>query len=128
MKQWILVLSLVASSACAIPASVGGRSTAQLTAPGVQALHIIEITKALDIVRDTAIDADKANIVPNATAKLVVVAHKSIIDVMRAAPSGWKAGVLEILAQLRKDIPAADAAHFTPYIDATVSIIKAVIK
>lgn len=127
MKRLLLVGLLVVSSACAIPVSIGGRSTAQLTAPGVQALHAVEVVKALDVIRDTAVDAEAAKIVPAVTATLVVKAHKSIIAVIRAGQAGWKASVLESLAQLKRDLPAKDAVQFVPYIDAATGLIKAVI-
>ena len=115
-------------ASCAIPASIAGRSTAQLTAPGVQALHIVEVVKTLDIIRDAAIYAEVAKVTPTTTARIIVTAHKSIIEVVREATGGWKATVLEILTQLKQHIPEADRAHFVPYIDAAISVIKAVIQ
>jgi hypothetical protein len=128
MKRLILVVVLVVSSACAVPASFGGRSTAQLTAPGVQALHTVEAVKALDLVRDTAIDGEAAKVIPTDTTALVVKAHKSILIVIRTTPGGWKPAVIATLEQLKKDIPARDATQLGPYIDAAISIIKAVIQ
>ncbi len=126
MKRALLIACIVASSACAVPASVGGRSTAQLTAPGVQALHKVEVLKALDVVRDVAIDGEAAKVVPTATAAIVVKTHKGILEVMKQVD--WKSGVLTALDQLKADIPVADRAQFIPYIDSSISIIKAVIQ
>lgn len=126
MKRLILIGVVVLTTACAVPASFGGRSTAQLTAPGVQALHTVEATKALDLIRDTAIDGETARVIPTTSTALVVKAHRAIIIVMRTP--GWKLKVLATLDQLKKDLPARDATQLGPYIDAATSIIKAVIQ
>ena len=128
MRKILLVIALVSTVGCAIPTSIGGRSTAQLTTPGIQAMHTVEVVKALDLVRDIAIDGEVAKIIPTATARIVVQAHKSMIDVIRATPDGWKASVLAALGQLSKNIPANDVAQFGPYISAATNIIKAVIQ
>ncbi len=129
MKQLLKVLVvaiLLSPLACVMPASVAGRSTAQLTAPGVQALHKVEVLKALDVVRDLAIDGEAAKVVPTTTAAIVVKAHKSILEVMKQAD--WKSGTLAALDQLKTDIPTKDRVQFTPYIDSAILIIKAVIQ
>ena len=136
MKRLLLLTTLLSvlafstgwTAACAIPVALGGRSTAQLTAPGVQALHTVEIVKVLDVVRDIAIDGEAAKVIPTPTAVIVVKAHKAILVVIRQSPNGWKAQVLVALDQLKADIPSKDAAQFLPYINAAISTIKAVIQ
>ncbi len=124
---FLAIALLGASSACSV-ASVGGRSTAQLTAPGVQALHTAEVVRVIDVIRDTAVDGEATKVISTPTAAVVVKAHKAIVETMRQLPNGWKATVLIILAQLKSDLPAADRVQLAPYIDAAVNTIKAVIQ
>lgn len=126
MKRLILVLALV-SSACAIPASVGGRSTAQLTTPGIVALHGVEVVKALDIVRDTAIDAEAAKILPTATVTKIVKWHKAALDIIRSTPGDWKPSVLAGLDVLKKELTPSELSIVGPYIESAIFLIKAVI-
>ena len=117
----------IAFVACATPTSVAGRSTADLTAPGIRALHATEVVKALDIIRDTAIDGEAAGVVPLATAKAVVTWHTAALRAIAATPNGWKASMLAGLEALKTALPAADAAVFIPYINAAIALIGQVI-
>ena len=82
---------------CGTPASVAGRSTANLTAPGVQALHKKEVVKSLDVVRDTAVDGEASKVISTATARVVVTWHKSALEVITASAAGWQTAVIDVV-------------------------------
>lgn len=126
MKLWILMLAF-AASACAAPSNVAGRSTANLTTPGLVALHASAVVKVLDVVRDTAVDGEAAKLIPTATAKSVVTWHKAALDTIKATPNGWKSTVLAGLDALAKGLTDAERKILAPYIFAAQMTIKAVI-
>jgi hypothetical protein len=127
MKRLLISLVLLSVVSCA-PKAVNGRSTALLTQPGIQALQKTEVVKVLDIIRDTAVDAEAAKVLSTATTRKIVQAHKSIIDVVRVSGAGWKAVVLASLQQLKQNLTPDELAIVGPYIDAAASTIQAVIQ
>ncbi len=121
-----IIGGFVALSACAT-GNVNGRSTVNLTPPGLAALHASEVVKVLDVIRDTAVDAEAAKLMPTATAKVVVTWHKAALDTIKATPNGWKATVLAGLDALEKGLSTSEAKILSPYIAAAQMTIKAVI-
>lgn len=122
-----LLLLLLALPGCAVPRAIGGRSTAQLTTPGVQALHTLEVVKLLDVIRDTANDGEGLKVIAPATNLKVAIWHKDLIRVIRASAQGWKAAVIEALERLRKDLTLSEDSVLGPYIQAAIATAKAVL-
>ena len=128
MKARLLALVLLVSvSGCAVPASIGGRSTAQLTTPGIVALHGLEVVKALDVLRDLAIDGEAAKIIATSDARQIVTVYRSVLLSLKELPGGWKVTVLTALTQLARDLSPSARAQAGPYIDSAVLLIKAVL-
>lgn len=125
MKNLIIVLAL-ATTSCALPAALAGRSTAQLTTPGIAALHAQEVGKTLDIIRDFAVDAEATKNLSTATMLKVVRWHKSAVMIIDQTPDGWKATVLAGLVQLKVTLGVSERTLLGPYIDAAILVIKGV--
>jgi len=128
MKNFFLcfaVLSVFSVANCA-SGSYQGRSTAELTTPGIVALQTTEVVKVLDVIRDIAIDAEATKIIPTNTASHVVSWHKAALQTMKDTPSGWRAIVLSSLTNLKGTLSPSELSIIGPYIDSATSIIKAV--
>ncbi len=123
----LLLAALCATVACAQPASYAGRSTAQLTTPGIVALHEGEVVKLLDVVRDAAVSADASKIISTATATTIVTWHRAALLAIRETPNGWKPTVLSGLTQTLAALTPAERAILGPYFDAAALVIKVVI-
>lgn len=128
MKKLLLIAAALAAASCALPASYAGRSTAQLTTPGIVALHSVGVVKVLDVVRDVAIDGEATKVITADDAKKIVEAHKAILQDIKAAPTGWKQTVLAAIYNLRGQLSASALAIVGPYIESSLAIIKAVIQ
>lgn len=122
-----LTATVLGTPGCATPAAVAGRSTANLTAPGIQALHGKEAVKYLDIIRDLGIAAEAAKKIPTATAERIVRWHRAAIQTIDQTPNGWKPSVLTGLDQLQRSLTPEEHAIFDPYILSARTLIQAVI-
>lgn len=125
MKRLIIAAALL-STCCAPLGQLNGRSTAQLTTPGISALHAIEVGKGLDIIRDTAVNAETAKIITTADMLIIVRWHKSAALAIDQSPNGWRPMVLTGLDQLKKDVSLSTLKIVGPYIDASILVIKVV--
>lgn len=126
MKKYLVIVALITSTGCGIPASIAGRSTAKLTTPGINALHATGIGRSLDIVRDIAVSAEQTKNISTDTMLKVVKAHKSIALTLDQLPNGWQTSVEKGLTELESDLTPSERTIVGPYIDATLLIIKAV--
>ncbi len=123
----LLGLAVLSMPGCGVAQAVNGRSTAQLTMPGLVSLHALEAVKALDVIRDTAIDAEAAKLTPTATARTVVTWHKSVLLVIKESPGGWRPTVLAGLDELEKKLSPADLVVYGPFIDGARVTVKGII-
>lgn len=127
MKRIALVLTLaLMTSACAVT-QWHGRSTAQLTTPGIVALHSLEVVKVLDVVRDLAIDGEAEKIIAVDDARKIVTVHRSILLTIKEAPSGWKRTVTKALEELLADLSPSAKKVVGPYINSAFILIEAVL-
>lgn len=116
---------------CSTPTAVNGRSTANLTAPGIQDLHVKEIAKILDVIRDVAVDAEAAHVFPTATTRLVVTWHRAALLTLPDGSqprSGWRGTVLAGLMNLKQALSADERKLLGPYIDSATLVVEAVIQ
>lgn len=96
-----------------------------LSPAGAAAFQATRVVKALDVLRDFAIDAEAQNpkLLSTANTRLVVTFHESALKTIAAVPGGWRPTVTAGLAQLQHDLPAAEWARVAPY----VNLVKALI-
>lgn len=122
MKRLLLILLLCGAPACA------GKAQPQLTPVGQAAVTSTQVIKALDVVRDTAVDLNAQNppILSKAVTLQIVNVHESAVKVILAAPSGWKATVSAALGQLQVDLRPQDYAHIAPYVALVQTLIASV--
>lgn len=115
----LLALSLPFLSAC-------GPKPAPVVNPAVtRAQQALQVVKALDVIRDTAVGAAATQpplLSPHAL-QLVLVWHESAVKVIDAVPGGWQAAVLAGLDQLKADLPPAEYARIAIYVAAAQAAI-----
>lgn len=97
-----------------------------LSPPGVAAFNALRVGHAVDIVRDTATDAEVQKLISTADTRLIVDWHSAVVKTIAAVPGGWKATVLAAIDQLKTDILPAAWQRIAIYIDLLKAIIKEV--
>ena len=125
MKRLILVLLLLSAplySGCA------GNTQPQLTPTGQAAVTATQVIKALDVIRDTAIDlnAQTPPVLSNAVTLKIVNFHSSVVKVILAAPSGWKGIVQAALTQLQADLAPPDWQRIAPYVALVQTLLASI--
>ncbi len=122
MKRLLIACVLACSlSACS------GNAQPQLTPAGQVAVSATQVIKALDVIRDTAIDlnAQVPPVLSTATTRKIVSFHESAVKTILAAPSGWKQTVTAGIGQLQSDLAPIDWTRIKPYVDLVVALIGA---
>lgn len=118
----VLLLALVGGvSACAKKAPTVSPD-AQIAAQATRVLAI------LDVLNDAAqsMNAQNPKLLSDAAAAKVVSIHQSLVQVIGAAPTGWKATVQAALNELPKDLTPADYQKIAPYVvvaEAALSVV-----
>ena len=99
-----------------------------LSPEGVAAFNALRVVRALDVVRDTAIDAEAQvpPLISTANTRTIINFHEAALKTIAAAPGGWKATVLAGLDQLKADILPAAWARIRIYIDLLKVVIAEV--
>jgi hypothetical protein len=113
MRTLILLLAL-----CVVPACSSCVPPPPTLSPvGVTAFNNTRVIKGLDLVRDTAIEANAQTppLVSTATTRAIVTYHRSAIIIIHGAPNGWEATVLTGLDETVKHLTPAEAQLLGPY-------------
>ena len=125
----LLVAALVALGLCSLVLLTGCQAPPpNLTPQATQAFYAHRVVKGLDILRDTAIDANAQTppLLSEATTRKVVTWHQSALKTIQAIPSGWQATVSAGLDELLKDLPPAEANLLRPYVAMAKTLIAEV--
>ena len=121
--ETLLVLAFVAS--LGLVASVESCATAppSLSAAGQLDFNKTRVLKALDLVRDTAIDAEAAHVISTEDTRQVVEWHKSAVAIVDVAGTTWKATVTTTLDEVVGHLSSAAQQKLAPY----VALVKALL-
>lgn len=106
-------------------ASQCAKTPPTLSPKGAAAFHATRVVKALDVVRDTAIDANAQQppLISEDTARKVVTWHRAAVLTIGASPQGWAPTVTTGLDQLLASLPPSDRAQLGPYLSAAKLLI-----
>lgn len=116
MKRICIALALTLSFvACGATPPPNTSPTRNLSAAGVAAFQSTKVVKALDVLRDVAVEAEKQHLLSTDTTRQVVTYHLSAVKTIGAVPSGWQTIVSTGLAELPKHIPAAEWKQLEPF-------------
>jgi hypothetical protein len=109
----LLMLGLAANaSACAtVP-----QQPLNLSPEAQVAWRNLEIVRVLDLIRDTAIDAEREGLLTTGTTRKVVQFHISSLTILKAAEVGWQGVIGQTLDDLASDLPGRDRPMLGPYI------------
>jgi hypothetical protein len=120
-RTLILLLCLVHAPACV-------HAPPTLSPAGVTAFNNTRVIKGLDLVRDTAIEAN-AQIPPllsTATTRTIVTYHRSAVIVIHGTPNGWQATVLTGLDETVTHLTPAEKQLLAPYFTLVKVLIQEV--
>ena len=117
MRRLIPLLALVLMLGCA-------KAPPNLTPQATAAFHATRVVKALDLVRDFAIDgeAQTPKVFSTAHTRIVVDFHESAVRIIHAAPDGWKPAVTAALNELPGKL-GADYGKIAPYVNLVKTLI-----
>lgn len=127
MRRLIAVLSLsLMISACANNPKPAVDATVNLSSSGQAAFTATKVVKALDVLRDVAIDAEKQTpkLLSTENTRKVVRYHESAVKAIGAVPGGWKPVVTKGLDELAKQIPPNEWGPLEPF----AGLIRAVLE
>lgn len=132
IRMFVLLLALVftfGAASCA-KAPVG------LSPSGTAAFHARKVVRALDVLRDFAVDAEAQNpkVLSTQTTRIIVLAHREALRAIEAAPGGWRPVVEKVLETLScsggpscaSPIPEGDRQKILPYLALTRAVIQEV--
>lgn len=97
-----------------------------LTPAGVAAFKGTQAIKALDLLRDAAIDANALTppLISTDSTRRVVLYHKSAITIIHKTPAGWRPTVGAGLAELRASLKGTEGEQLAPYIRFAQALIE----
>jgi hypothetical protein len=119
---------VLAIAACGGNPPPGTDPTAGLSAQGRAAYEGTRVVKALDVLRDVAVDAERQSpkLLSTDNTRRVVRYHESAVKAIGAVPSGWQAVVTTGLNELAKEVPAAEWRQLEPFANLVRTLIAAV--
>jgi hypothetical protein len=114
------VLLVLAANRCA------SHAPATLSPEAQRAWYGTRVIKALDSVRDAAIDAQAQTppLLSEAVTRRIVLMHRSLLETIHQAPSGWPAIVTTALDEVERGLPPAERAILDPYLALTRTWLK----
>ncbi len=120
--RYLLALVLVGFMAgCATHANAP--VTVNLSPTGLDEYNKTRVIKALDIIRDAAIDGEKVGVFAHNDTVNIVTFHKSTVQVILASTTGWKPTVQTAVNELVKHLSAAGQAKVAPYVPLVTAIL-----
>lgn len=121
--QTVLIIVLAFAFAGCAPAPPN------LTPEAALAFTNTRVIKGLDVLRDAAVDAERA--VPQqlstATTRKVVLFHQSALRTINATGNGWRPVVAQALAEVGQNLPPKERAILAPYFNLIAALLKEVV-
>lgn len=121
MRKLLLLALLCAGCASTAPPK-------SLSPVGAAAFQKTRAIKVLDLLRDTAIDANAQQppLISTATTRKVVQAHQLSLQAIQASDSGWAAAVGVTLAKLSHDpsLLPEEVQRLSPYFELAAQVLK----
>lgn len=116
----VTILALTLAQCASSPPNLSPAATA--------AFNNTRIIKSLDLLRDTAIEANAQErpLISEATTRKVVTWHRSTLLIIKATSFGWQATVQTGLEQLIAGLPAGERALLSPYVGLAKALITEV--
>ena len=118
MKRFALVLAVLAFGCASAPPN--------LTPQAHTAFHNTQVIKALDLIRDIAIDANaqQPELLSTDTTRMIVQYHKASLVIIKATDTGWKTAIIAATEEVLKNLPPNEKALLTPYVTLALVTLK----
>lgn len=99
-----------------------------LSPAGVSAWQATKVIKALDVVRDIAVDASNTTppLLAHDTMLKIVAWHKTAITVAHATPTGWGPTIKASLGATQQLLSPAEHRQLDPYFALTLTVLNEV--
>jgi hypothetical protein len=119
----VLALTLSVATSCNAP-----KAPPNLTPQSTAAWYGTRVIQALDVLRNTAIDAaaQRPPILSEATARKVVLLHESALKMVHESPAGWAPTVTTALTEFEKTLTEQERGVVHPYVQMTLELLKSV--
>src|SRR5689334_5147863 len=87
MKRWLVVLAMALAVSC----TSATKAPPNLTPQATTAWYGTQVIKVIDLLRDTAVDANHVTppLLSTDSTRRLVNWHRSALDVVHQAPAGW---------------------------------------
>jgi hypothetical protein len=122
---------VVASVLCMALSTQGGCThTPPLTPAGTAAFQNLQIQKALDTIRDVAIEANATTppLLATGTTRQVVEWHETALVILHSRSSGWRAAVITTVDELQTQLPPQALDVLRPYLALAKAVLQEVAK
>jgi hypothetical protein len=99
-----------------------------LSPVAVTAFQNLQIAKALDTVRDIAVDANATTppVLSTSTTRAIVSWHQGALQVLNARAAGWPATIAASLDAVVSNLPQAERATLAPYVALAKTVLNQV--
>lgn len=120
LPVWFLLLT-VAGIASGCVATMRAGYSPEATA----AFRNTRVIKGLDLLRDTAIDANAENppLLSTETTRKVVLFHQSTLKIIAATEDGWVEAAKQSLRELADNVPPNERGLLGPYLGLTKTLL-----
>lgn len=118
MKRLNLAILLALAIGCGgVPAPLGPQASV--------AWRNTRVIKALDLVRDVAVDANAQvpPLVSTEVTRKIVTWHRASLQLIQVSDTGWRPTVAASLEELQKQLPADDRVRLAPYLALAKTLI-----
>jgi hypothetical protein len=123
-QAFLAVFLLYAIAGAAMVGQVGCTHAPPTLSPAAQGdFNRTRVVKAIDIIRDAAVDAESAHVLSTDDTRQIVIWHKSAVNVIQASSTGWKAALTTTLDEALKNRPNLQT-KLAPY----VALFKALLQ
>lgn len=97
-----------------------------LSPAGERDFRKLQVVKALDLLRDFAIDAEAQTpkALSTATTRKVVLYHQSTLTIIHATDTGWQAAVATGLTDVLATLDAPDRQKLAPYAALLIALVQ----
>jgi hypothetical protein len=131
MKQylkdsWLLLAIIIGFTLLSSASSCATHAPATLSPEARTAWYGTRVIKALDVLRDSAIEAQAQTppLLSEAVTRSIVETHRSLLETIHQAPRGWPATVTAALGELEDGLPPAQRVIVHPYVELTRTFLK----
>lgn len=121
----VLVLALLLAPACK---SASNTPPPNLSPQAQVAWQATRVIRALDALRDIAVDANKTNPPAISTdfTRKIVEWHRSAIITAKQAPQGWQTTIATGLTETVRSLPEKERQQLSPYMTLVMTVLQEV--